>query len=257
MIVVISDQNNSIFTKIIKAKLMTLAPHQDVVEISDPIGYGDVYTASYVIERFASYMSKGTIFLSVVDGLNDGARIPIALLTKDEKIFLGFDNGTLTATIERFGIHQIRRVETSNGFPMSIIESTLKVLTPIAAKLSLDMEFSQVGDLYMTYYSLKHKASKTLKDAVEGEVSFISEFGNVETNIPFDFLTKIGVEVGDEIKINKKSVLVTDDERDGENNELILRKGIGGYIEILSKSSRAEKVLKAYPREKLRLEVSI
>ncbi len=255
MIVLISDQNNNIFTKIVKANLMTLAPHQDVVEISDPIGYGDVYTASYVIERFASYMPKGTIFLTVIDGLNDGARIPIALLTKDEKIFLGFDNGALTATIERFGIHQIRRVETSNGFPMSIMESTLKVLTPIAAKLSLDMEFDRVGDLYMTYYSLKHKPPKMLKDAVEGEIAFINEFGSVETNIPFDFLFKIGVEVGDEIKIDKKSVLVTDDERDGENNELILHEGIGGYIEILSKSSRAEEVLKVRSREKLRLEV--
>ena len=256
MIVIISDQNNGIFTKIIKAKLMALAPHQDVVEISDPIGYGDVYTASYVIERFASYMPKGTIFLSVVDGLNDGARIPIALLTKDEKIFLGFDNGTFTAAIERFEIHQIRRIETSNGFPMSIIESALKVLTPIAAKLSLGMEFSQVGDLYMTYYSLKHKPHKILKDAVEGEISFISKCGDIETDIPFDSLAKIGVEVGDEIKINKKSVLVTDDERDGESNKLILRKGIGGYIEILSKSSRAQEVLKAHSREKLRLEVS-
>lgn len=256
MIVVISDQNNEVFTKIIKAKLMTLAPHQDVIEISEPIGYGDVYTASYVIERFASYMPKGTIFLSVVDGLNDGARIPIALLTKDEKIFVGFDNGTLTATIERFGIRQIRRVETLNGFPVSIIESTLKVLIPTTAKLSLGMEFSQVGELYMTYYSLKHKPHKILKDAIEGEISFINEFGSVETNIPFDSLAKIGVEVGDEIKINKKNALVTDDERDGENNELILHKGIGGYIEIFSKSSRTEKVLEARPRGEVRLEVS-
>lgn len=256
MIVLVSDQNNNIFTKIVKANLMTLAPHLDVVEISTPIGYGDVYTASYVIERFASHMPKNTIFLSVIDGLNDGARIPIALLTKDEKIFVGFDNGTLTATIERFGIRQIRRVETSNGFPMSITESALKVLTPIAAKLSLDMEFDQVGDLYMTYYSLKHKPPKILKDAVEGEVSFINEFGSVETNIPFDSLAEIKVEIGDEIKVNKRNVLVTDDERDGENNDLILHNGICGYIEILSKFSRAEKLLKVHPRERLRLEAS-
>ncbi len=233
---------------------MALAPHQDVVEIFDSIGYGDVYTASYVIERFASYMPKGTVFLTIIDGLNDGARIPIALLTKDEKIFVGFDNGTFSATIERFGIRQIRRVETSNGFPTSITDSALNVLVPISAKLSLGTEFAEVGDLYMTYYSLKHKIPKVMKNVVEGEVSFVNEFGSVETNIPFDFLTKIGVEIGDEIKVNGKKVFVTNDERDRMSNELILNKGVGGYIEIFSKSPMSKKSLKIGPREKIRLE---
>ncbi len=211
----------------------------------------DVYTASYVLERVALYMPTNTIFFAAVDGYNDSARVPIALLSKDGKIFVGFDNGIFTTVAEKFGIKQIRRIK--GYLSLSFMESTLNILVPAVVNLANGADFTHIGELYMTYYSLKYHKINVTPHSIEGEVAFFDN-GNIETNIPFSLLEKIGVESGDEVILSGKNILVTEDERQKENKRLVLRKGMGGYVEIISKDS-AKKILNLKLGEKICVEV--
>ncbi|WP_036221266.1 SAM-dependent chlorinase/fluorinase [Mesoaciditoga lauensis] len=253
MIVIVGDKSNEGFLlDIVEAKLNDLCPTEKIVRLRQ-VDAKDVYTASYMIERVAYYLPKHTIFLSAIDGLNDSARIPIVLETKDEKIFVGFDNGAFTAVAENFGIHQIRRIESAGGFSLSFLKSAMNILVPAVSKIASGTDVSELGDLYMTYYSLKYHRVNAFPEKIEGEIAFF-DGGNVETNIPFSLIKKIGIEFGDEVVVKGKRVLVSEDERDKENKELVLREGIGGYAEIISKHSAA-RLLKAELGEKLTLEV--
>ncbi len=257
MIAIVSDHGrDELFSEIVSAKLMSLAPDQKVVRIFDPINVGDVYTASDVLERFAFHMEKDTVFLACVNSFNESSHVPIAMITKDGKIFVGFDNGVFTSVIERFGIHQIRQIDMPRGFSPSFMRTTMDILVPITVKLAAGMDFGKVGDLYMTYYSLKHKQARVVGNgAIEGEVAFINGLGCVETNVPLEFLNRIGVEMGDQIKVNKKAALVGFDERDGGDGELVIREGIGGYVEIFSRGIKAVDLLKLRAKAEIRLEV--
>jgi S-adenosylmethionine hydrolase len=253
MIVIIGDKSDEgLLLDIVEAKLNSLCPQEKIVRLRQ-VEAKDVYTASYVLERMAYYMPEGTIFLSAIDGLNDSARIPIVLETKDKKVFVGFDNGAFTAIAKNFGIHQIRRIESSAEFSLSFLKSAMDILVPAVSDLSKGKDVSQLGDLYMTYYSLKYHPVNVFPEKIEGEIAFF-DGENVETNIPFSLLKKIGVESGDEMKIKNKTVLVSEDERDKENKELVLRKGLAGYAEIISKYNASE-LLEMELGEKLTLEV--
>ncbi len=257
MIAVVNDYgHDEIFSKTVKAKLFSLAPNQNVVEISEQLDFGEIYKASDVLERFASYMGENVSFLVCVNGFNESSHIPIAMVTKDGKRFVGFDNGVFTSVIERFGIRQIRRIDMPKGFSPSFVKTTFDILIPTIVKLASGMDFSKVGELYMTYYSLKHKRARLRGNSIiEGEVAFINGFGSVETNVPFGFLKRIGVETGDRIKVNKKNATVIFNERDGENEQLMVREGMGGYVEIFSRDVKAAGLLKIHARSEIRLEV--
>ncbi len=254
MITVVGDKNdNALLLDLVEAKLNALCPKEKIVRLRQ-VEAKDVYTASYIIERVAHHLPQQTIFLSVIDGLNDSARVPIVLVTKDDKIFVGFDNGVFTAVAENFGIRQIRRIEGSSGLSLSFLKSTLNILVPAVSKLANGAQVSKLGDLYMTYYSLKYHKVKVFPDRIEGEVAFFDN-GNVETNIPFSLVRKLGIEDGDEIKVKRKNVLVSEDERDKENKTLLLQEDIAGYARITSKYD-ASQILKLELGEKLVLEVS-
>ncbi len=256
MIVILSDHGrDELFMEIVRAKLMSLAPDQKVMKIFETIDLGDLYTASSVLERFAFYMEKNTIFLACVSSFNESSYVPIAMITKDGKIFVGFDNGVFTSAIERFGIRQIRRIDMPSGFSPSFMHSTLDVLVPTTAKLAAGMDFKEVGDLYMTYYNLKHKRARVDGNTIKGDVSFVNGLGCIETNIPHEFLTRIGLEMGDRVKLNGKKAFIAFDERDGQVGELMIREGIGEYIEVFSRGVRAADLLKVRAKSEIRLEV--
>ena len=251
MIVLIGDQSDEGLLLDTVECALTSSSDEKIVRLRN-VEAKDVYTASYVLERVAVNTPTNTIFLAAVDGFNDSARVPIALMSKDGRIFVGFDNGIFTAVAERFGIRQIRRIEKGE-LSLSFIDSTMNILVPAVIDLVNGVDFSSVGELYMTYYSLKYHKIDITAHSIEGEVAFLDN-GNVETNIPFSLLEKIGVENGDELTIQGKIITVTEDEREKENKELILRKGIGGYAEIISKGN-ASKILKVEIGEKIILEV--
>ncbi len=253
MIVIIGDKSDEgLLMDLVESKLNALCNDEKIVRLRQ-VESKDVYSASYILERIAYYLPRGTIFLSIVDAFNESARIPIVLETKDEKIFVGFDNGMFTAVIKSYGIHQIRRIKSPERFSLSFFRSSLNILVSTVSDLTMGKKISEVGELYMTYYSLKYHKVVLFPDKIEGEVAFF-DGQNVETNIPFSLLKKLNVESGDEIRVKGKIVLVSEDERDRENKSLILREGAAGYAEIISQFSAAD-ILKVQLGEKLTLEV--
>ncbi len=257
MIAVITDHgSDELFMGVLKGNFSALVPKEEIIEVTHPIEFGDVYTASCIAERLACHLPKSTIFLIIVDGQNESARRPISLRTKDDRLFIGFDNGTFTLPIERFGIKQIRELNVpKTKFSLSFTRSVLDILIPVTVDLSKGKTFDSIGSVYMTFYDLKHEKAIVDDKRIDGEVSFINDLGDLSTNIPFEYLEKIGVHQEDKLMINGKQSSIMLDRRAGRKNELIVCEGLGGYLEITSRYSKASEILKLSPRSKLVLEV--
>lgn len=257
MIAVITDHgSDELFMGVLKGNFSALAPKEEIVEVARPIELGNVYAASCIAERLACHLPKSAIFMVIVDGQNESARRPICLKTKDDHIFIGFDNGTFTMPIEKFGLKQIREVDVPRmKFSLSFTRSVLDILIPVAVDLSNGKDFGSIGSIYMTFYDLKHKKASIKDKMINGEVVFVNDLGDLSTNIPFDYLEKVGLHHEDKLVINGKSSNIFLDRRAGRKNELVVCEGLGGYIEITSRYSRACDILKISSRSDLILEV--
>lgn len=257
MIAVITDHGaDELFMGVLKGNFSYLLPKEEVIEVSRPIEFGDAYSASCIAERLACHLPKSTIFMIIVDGKNESARRPIGLRTKDDRVFVGFDNGTFTLPIERFGLKQIREINFPKvKFSLSFTRSVLDILIPVAVDLSNGRDFESIGSIYMTFYDLKHKKAKITDGKIRGEVSFVNDLGDLSTNIPFDYLQKIGLNQEDKLKVNGKISSISLDRRTGRKNELVICEGLGGYVEITSPYSKVQNILKLSPRSELVLEV--
>ncbi|HEU24677.1 MAG: hypothetical protein C0176_01455 [Mesoaciditoga sp.] len=257
MIAVITDHgSDDLFMGVLKGNFSYLIPKEEIIEVTRPINFGDSYVASCIAERLACHLPKSTIFMIVVDGQNESARRPIGLRTKDDRIFIGFDNGTFTLPIERFGLKQIREIDVPKvKFSLSFTRSVLDILIPVTVDLSNGRNFESIGSIYMTFYDLKHKKAEIADDGIRGEISFVNERGDISTNIPFDYLEKMGLSQEDKLRVNGKPSSISLDRRAGRKNELIVCEGLGGYVEITSRYLRAEDILKLPPRSEIVLEV--
>ncbi len=256
MIAIITDHgSDELFMGVLKGNLVTMAPDQEIIEVMHPINVRDIYSASCITERLACHLPKSTIFLTIVDGQNESARRPIVLKTKDDRYFIGFDNGVFTMPIERFGLKQIREVNIPKiKFSLSFTRSVLDILLPVAVEMSKGKIFEDIGSIYMTFYDLKHRKASLSDHKINGEVAFINDLGDLSTNIPFENLIKLGLHEEDRLRVNGKNASIMLDRRAGRGNELIVCEGLGGYLEITSNYSRASDILKLLPRSEMILE---
>ncbi len=257
MIAIVTDHGaDSLFMSVVKGTLVTMTA-EPVIEVSDSIRVGDVHTASYITERLAYHLPKDAVFVTIVDGSNESSRKPLVLRTKDDRYFVGFDNGVFTMAIERFGIKQIRQIDIPTiRRTISFTRSVVDFLLPVTLRLLKGDRFEDIGELNMTFYDLKHKRVSLDGTKAVGEVAFTNALGDVATNVPFEGLSEIGVQSEETVKINGREALVTIDRRDVNQGELILCEGLGGYAEVLANGARADRILRLSPRSLITLEAS-
>uniref|UniRef100_A0A7V3RDL9 S-adenosyl-l-methionine hydroxide adenosyltransferase N-terminal domain-containing protein n=1 Tax=Mesoaciditoga lauensis TaxID=1495039 RepID=A0A7V3RDL9_9BACT len=256
MIAIITDHgSDELFMGVLKGSFAELAPDQEIIEVTHPINIGDVYSASCITERLACHLPKSTIFLTIVDGQNESARRPIVLKTKDDRFFIGFDNGAFTMPIERFGLRQIREINIPKvKFSLSFTRSVLDILIPVAIQMANGKAYEEIGNIYMTFYYLKHKKSSFEDKKIEGEIVFVNDLGDLSTNIPFEYLTKIGLHNEDKLKINGKNASIMLDRRAVRKTELTVCEGLGGYLEITANYAHASKILNLSSKSEIVLE---
>lgn len=256
MISIVTDHGaDNLFMSVVKGNLMTLTS-EPIIEVSGSIAVGDVHAASHITERLACHLPKETICVTIVDGSNESSRKPLVLKTKDDRYFVGFDNGVFTMAIERFGIKQIRQIDLPmTKHTISFTRSVVDFLLPVTSRLLKGDRFEDIGELNMTFYDLKHKHPSARDKTVAGEVAFTNSLGDVATNIPFEYLKETGANREDTLKANGRDVLVTIDRRDVAHGELIICEGLGGYAEILANGARADSILRVSARSPLTLEV--
>jgi S-adenosylmethionine hydrolase len=156
----------------------------------------------------APYWPAGTVFVSVVDPGVGTERKSVVLLTKSGHYFVTPDNGTLTLVAEQMGIQEVREIDEAVNRRKNSNESYTfhgrDVYAYTGARLaSKVISYEQVGQkLTPEVVKIPYQKPSFENGKVTGGIPILDiQYGNVWTNIDKQTFSKLGVKVGDKVKV--------------------------------------------------------
>jgi len=159
---------------------------------------GDIAGAAAALSSFVAYYPVGTICLALVEAQEGTAR-PVAVRTRDDKIFLVPDNGLLTVWEDSFGLAEAVAIDAAR------CPSDVNPYAHCAGLLASGKSTLQDLGTPIPLESLVRLARVPI--AVEqglvrcGIQSVVRAFGNLNLTVPIDRFETAGIVFGDRVRI--------------------------------------------------------
>lgn len=168
----------------VKARILSVNPNQQIVDISHRIPGYNLAHASYVLASTFREFPSGTVHLCGVNAVANLGETYIALKLEGH-YFVGVDNGlfSLISEEEPELIVDLACTEELQSLARSTTFPTRDMLAAAACKLASGTAIEELGEP-LTYINrmlpLKPRATKKL---IAGHVVHIDHYGNLHTNI--------------------------------------------------------------------------
>ena len=172
------------FGGIMKGVIAGINPQARVIDITHGIPPQDIIVGALTLCHSVKYFPAGTIHVAVVDPGVGSARQPL-LIECEGNYFLGPDNGVLSLAVEN--IRSAHIVHLSNPtfhlHPTSTTFHGRDIFAPAAAHLSLGIPVSAFGEPWDNIVRVSIPKVVRKEGAIEGEIIYVDQFGNLFTNI--------------------------------------------------------------------------
>ena len=181
----------------------------DIFNLMHEIKPFDIWDASYRLTQVINYWPEGTVFVSVVDPGVGTKRKSVVARTNDNRYIVTPNNGTLTHTLKKFGIKELREIdENVNRLKNSYESYTFHgrdVYVYTAARLAAGViTYEQVGPSL----PLEEVVTFDTKDAyikdnkIIGIIDVLDKrFGSPWTNISHNMIKEFGADYGDTLNV--------------------------------------------------------
>lgn len=184
----------------VKGTVLRLAPRSQLVDIGHQVPPGAVETAGFLLAAAYPSFPAGTVHLAVVDpGVGSGRRI-LAVRTA-AGFLLAPDNGLLTSLLPR--AEEIRSVEKSGLFlpsPGQTFHGRDR-FAPVASWLLRGEPFAALGPVVDDPVRLPIEPPRREPDRLIGRVAHIDRYGNLVTDIPFEWIPEQSSEISPRVEI--------------------------------------------------------
>ena len=250
-----------------KGVIYSINPEATIVDLCHNIQPQDIRQAAFVLNTAYSYFPSYTVHLVVVDpGVGTNRR---AIILKSPKAhFVAPDNGVLSYIIESFSPHSIlesQRVQlgsdlkayaiTKSEYWRKPVSSTFHgrdIFAPVAARLSLGLMASSLGDNVDTITTFPIPRPSRQDSEITGNIMHIDHFGNLITNVQESALSaviqSITIVIG-----NYRIHGLARTYADGEGPLALF--GSSGYLEISVPNANAAVFFKAKVGEEIRVKI--
>lgn len=173
----------------IKARILSVNPKLDLIDISHKISASDIAHGAYVLKSVFRDFPKGTVHLVGVDssGNRDDAYLALQL---EDHFFLGVDNGLFGLISDQ---HHQNVIDINSINPIQTTFAEKDILAPAAARLASGVAITTLGKSLPEFRKMMNRQVKATKRIIAGHVLRVDNFGNLITNIvkqDFDILTK-------------------------------------------------------------------
>lgn len=180
-------------------------PELKIFNLMHEIKPFDIWDASYRLTQVINYWPEGSVFVSVVDPGVGTNRKSVVAKTNDGRYIVTPNNGTLTHTLKKFGIKEIREIdETVNRLKNSYDSYTFHgrdVYVYTAARLAAGViDFEGVGSALDVneVVSFDTKDAHVEDNKIVGIIDVLDKrFGSPWTNITHDLIKEFGIDYGD------------------------------------------------------------
>lgn len=183
LVTLLTDSGDSdYYVAAIKAKILSINPGMQIVDISHKINACDIAHGAFVLKSVFRDFPKGSVHLVGVNTAGNPDDGYIALQLEDH-FFVGADNG-LFGLISDKNHQSIVMLNT-----IKPVESTFPekdILAPAAAQLASGLSLDKVGTPVEAFRKMTDRQVKATRKQLSGHVVRVDHYGNVITNIPKD-----------------------------------------------------------------------
>lgn len=179
-----------------------------IFDLTHEIPPFNIWEASYRLSQAVSYWPVGTVFVSVIDPGVGSDRRSVVARTGSGHFIVTPDNGTLTHIAEQLGIEEVREIdEAKNRLSNSGMSYTFHgrdVYAYTGARLASGViTFEEVGPVLRNgVVKIAYEHPAFLNGQVTGGIPVLDiQYGNVWTNIDRETLMKLGVRVGQSLRV--------------------------------------------------------
>jgi S-adenosylmethionine hydrolase len=249
-----------------KAVIYSINPEATIVDISHNIQPQNIRQAAFVLSTAYNYFPSYTVHLVVVDpGVGTNRR---AIILKTPKAhFVAPDNGVLSYIIDAYSPQSIpnsNRVRTGPEMQAYVITRSeywrnpvsntfhgRDIFAPVAARLSLGLMVSSLGDNVdtVTTFPIPHPSQQ--HGIITGHILHIDSFGNLITDIQENYLSaeaqSVTIVIGD---FRIKGIVSNYTESQGP----IALYGSSGYLEIAVANGSAAALLQAQVGDEVKVQ---
>jgi S-adenosyl-L-methionine hydrolase (adenosine-forming) len=185
--------------------IKSIAPEVEIIDVTHGIPPQHVLQGALVLASTTPYMPKG-VHLAVVDPGVGGARRPLALRSRDGRLFVGPDNGLLVPAAEtRGGIDAVHELANAK-YALDTVSRTFHgrdLFAPAAAHLALGVPLEELGPPLAAdaLARLDIPAPDVGENRIRATVLYIDRFGNVQLNLTREHLQQAEVPPGTTVEI--------------------------------------------------------
>lgn len=229
-----------------KAVILGISSNATIVDVSHQVEKFNVRMGAYVLASAVPYFPRGTVHVAVVDPGVGTKRQPIIVQTRNG-CFVGPDNGVLALAVKKVGgqarIHSI----TNSEFILPRVSSTFHgrdIFAPAAAHLANGRIPAELGPEIHHMTSPEFVKIVKRKDALEGRVIHIDDFGNVITSFMEKELEAMKTEGELSVKVGKTELALKlcKAYADAEKGQPLAIIGSHDFLEISVNRDSAEDV---------------
>ncbi|HZQ83015.1 MAG TPA: SAM-dependent chlorinase/fluorinase [Gaiellaceae bacterium] len=223
-----------------------IAPEVRVIDLTHGISPQAVLQGALVLANTTPYLPVG-VHLAVVDPGVGSERRPVAVRTRDERVFVGPDNGLLMLAADAIGVEAAHELADAR-FRLPNVSHTFHardVFAPAAAHLATGVPLAELGPAVEPgdLVRIDVPAPEVGRTQIAGEVLVVDRFGNVSTNARREHVAALGVEAGDKVEIrlalDRYYALVAETFADAQAGELILYEDSYGLMTLAISSGDA------------------
>ena len=170
----------------LKARLLQLAPHTTVVDISHGVEPFNIPHAVHVLQSVFRDFPAGTVHVIGVMDHGAGAEPGWQAAKVEGHYFVAGDNGILALLCNG-------APEELVALPAALTPSpTRDVLLPAAVALAQGASLESLGPVITTFHQLNNRQLRLQDHRITGHVAYVDHYGNLVTNISRTAVDAVG-----------------------------------------------------------------
>jgi S-adenosyl-L-methionine hydrolase (adenosine-forming) len=238
-----------------------IAPEVEVIDITHGIPPQHVLQGALVFANTLPFMPAG-VHVAIVDPGVGGDRKPLALRGKDERVYVGPDNGLLLVAADRLGGVSEAVEIAERAYMLDPVSHTFHgrdIFSPAAAHIASGVGLAELGPaLDPADLRRLEVPEPTVGEArIRATVLYIDRFGNVQLNVTAEHLGRIGIEPGNRVEVEvgfeRYFVFAARTFADARTGDIVLYEDAYANIALAINQGNAAQMFSVHVGDELRL----
>ena len=175
-----------------------VAPGVSVIDVTHGLPRGNVLAGALVLRNTLPYMPDHAVHLAVVDPGVGGERRAVAMRSKNDRLFVGPDNGLLALAADSDGgvaeVYELSNQELWLS-PLSATFHGRDIFAPVAARLAAGLPLDVVGKPIHAVGLVRPALpeARATRGGIIATAVLVDRFGNVALNLDAKRLAEAGL----------------------------------------------------------------